>query len=372
MAAIRLLLVVDGYFSLGPQDRNDRSFSVSHLIKTLKSSTAPKVSLDTAHRDGDLDATIWGKFDFAESVTDLSIYQEIWMFGYNGANQMDPKNATIRPPLREPELRAISQFMQNGGGILASGDHEGLGSFMCGRIPRVRSMRKWFSAKDTSPDIPAEAPRNWPVSGPDRADTLQKGVDDEYLFTNQSDDIPQPLKLIEVPRTGIHEVFKLDSQTVLQHFPDHFHEGEVLGFGGVDEKSSKPWTLEGKLTFDGKTFVEYPSNGSGHQEVPQIIATGTVTGGHKTAVEKGKLCESGFEEDDSLTNAKTINTLSVYNGHEVDVGRVLTDSSFHHFCDLNLIGDPCAVAKRTQGFDLGFLAEMDHFLLNVVKWLARK
>lgn len=59
MLSVRLLLVVDGWFSLGPQERNDRSFSISHLIKTLKSSTDPRIFLDTAYRDGDLDATIW-------------------------------------------------------------------------------------------------------------------------------------------------------------------------------------------------------------------------------------------------------------------------------------------------------------------------
>ena len=231
-------------------------------------------------------------------------------------------------------------------------------------------MRKWFAKEDEDESIPAQAPRNWPVGGEDRADTLQKDTEDKYLFTNQSDNIPQPLKLINVPDVGIHPIFDLGNQKVLEHFPDHFHEGEVLGFGGVDKRTSEPWTLDDTLTFNREKFVEYPSKNS-HQEVPRIVAVGTVIGGHSTVVEKGKLCESGFYPDNAVTNPKTINTLSVYDGHKVGIGRVLTDSSFHHFCDLNLIGDPCAVKQKTQGFDLGFLEQMDAFFINVVKWLSR-
>lgn len=50
---------------------------------------------------------------------------------------------------------------------------------------------------------------------------------------------------------------------------------------------------------------------------------------------------------------------------------MLTDTSFHHFADLNLIGDPCAVKEKTQGFDLKLLNEMDAFFINIVRWLAR-
>ena len=48
------------------------------------------MAFDSAHRDGDLDATIWGKFNFATS-TDLTRYDEIWLIGYNGYNKVDSK-----------------------------------------------------------------------------------------------------------------------------------------------------------------------------------------------------------------------------------------------------------------------------------------
>jgi hypothetical protein len=77
---------------------------------------------------------------------------------------------------------------------------------------------------------------------------------------------------------GIHPILQLGSEKALTKFPDHFHEGEVLGFGGVNLESSESWTLTDTLSFEGESFVEYPTENS-HQEAPRIIATGNVIGG---------------------------------------------------------------------------------------------
>lgn len=104
---LRLLLVVDGYFSLGSQAKDDSSFSISWLISVL--TTHPKIKLDTAHREGRQNATIPGKFNFASSVANLSFYDEIWMLGYNGINSMDPTNALFfKDPITEDELLALA------------------------------------------------------------------------------------------------------------------------------------------------------------------------------------------------------------------------------------------------------------------------
>jgi hypothetical protein len=42
------------------------------------------------------------------------------------------------------EVEAIAQFMESGRGFFATGDHENLGGELCGLIPRVRSMRRWW------------------------------------------------------------------------------------------------------------------------------------------------------------------------------------------------------------------------------------
>jgi hypothetical protein len=233
-------------------------------------------------------------------------------------------------------------------------------------------MRKWLDSDHVTSEIPAGV-RNWPRTGPTRADTLQKDAAGEFHFTNQSDDIPQPLTLIRLPDDNrYHPVFEISPGKYLEHFPDHMHEGETLGFGGVPE--SVPWILNDVLTFEGKKFVEYPPLDGPKMEkpLPRVIAMGSVLGGHSTGVEPNKLCESGFRPDPSETQEKKINTLSVYDGRKVGVGRVMTDSSFHHLADLNVIGDPCASGVKTRGLQTGFLDEMGAFVIKCVVWLANR
>lgn len=240
-------------------------------------------------------------------------------------------------------------------------------------------MRKWFAKKDDSDFCKQalannpKAPRNWPAQGEDRADTLQANEDGTYDFTNQSDDKPQPLTLLPYGDKPHHQIFDISANgkdSVLRTYPDHFHEGEVLGMGGVE--GSEPWSLKETFVVDGKTCEEYPMY-NGAQLLPQIIATGHVIGGHATNVEGDKLCDSGFRPDSSKTKEKRINTLSVFDGRPLGIGRVMTDSSFHHFTDLNLIGDPCAGSElKTMGFGRQYLNEMTAFYLNCATWLARE
>lgn len=47
-------------------------------------------------------------------------------------------------PALASEAEAIARFMEGGGGFFATGDHYTLGSSLCGIVPRVRSMRRWW------------------------------------------------------------------------------------------------------------------------------------------------------------------------------------------------------------------------------------
>ncbi len=223
-------------------------------------------------------------------------------------------------------------------------------------------MRKWFSESDDDSRIPALAPKNWPGSGATRADTLQADLDGSWHFDNQSDD--QPQKLTAVLQAGLAHPILQGPDGPLAIFPDHMHEGEV----------ALPWTLNDTLTFNGQSFLEYPSL-DGHQEGPSIIARGTVNGGHTTVVE-GSLCEQqNFVSDGTPTapGGRSLDILCAYDGHKVGVGRVVTDSSFHHYIDLNVIGDPCGVAEKQQGLTKGpHFAEMAAFYNRTVLWLAPK
>ena len=102
----------------------------------------------------------------------------------------------------------------------------------------------------------------------------------ESSVHSQSDNIPQLLNLKLVPEVGIHPILRLGRQKVLEHLPDHFHEGGV-GFSGVESKESQSWTLTDTLTFKKPSFTEYPTK-DGHKKLPLIIATENVISGHET------------------------------------------------------------------------------------------
>jgi hypothetical protein len=380
MSKIDLLVVVDGIFSFAENDPSDTFFTITTFLSTLENSQSPTISVDTAHRRTDpLPSNVkFQNFNFATSIPDLSVYDEIWMFGYEGTNN-NPENPGPPPGnlafISDDEIAAIARFMNGGGGIFAAGDHEGLGSLMGGKIPRIRSMRKWFSVIDNDPTIPESAPRNWPPTGSTRADTLQPFDDGTYNFDNQSDDIPQKLTF---PGGTVHPILQGPNGPITL-FPDHMHEGEVI----------TPWSLTDTLTFSGQTFIEYPVgcpsvyHPNGYQEVPTIIAQGWVIPGHPTPLE-GSSCEQlNFTNDPVWTTGKTVNILCVYDGQNActtpqysspGVGRVVTDSSFHHYIDLNLIGDPCGVGAKQQGFrtpaGAEVLADLQAFYINTVVWLA--
>jgi hypothetical protein len=421
MSDINVLIVVDGIFSLtttypinptlppfgpeiNPNYGADAWFTLSHLINTLRTSTSPTFNVDTASRGfnaagnfpnaitntvADPYATIKGPnpstptpFHFDDPGLDLTIYDEIWIFsdeGYDGGPVGPRAGGTGEPGgLTDSELTAITNFMQQGGGLFVTGDHDGLGSAVGGRIPRLRYMRKWYSTYDTSPGIPPLAVLNWPGIGNTRVDTLQKGATDvgtAFFFDDQSDDIPQPLTVL-VPS---HPVVQ-GATGVLKVYPDHMHEGEVMAPTGAQLTQTS--ASDATLSFAGVGFTEFPTI-NGYQEVPLVLAqSGSGLVSHTTVVPTGMnpediVCENlNFGGDPNLCNVTSNNTLAAYDGHTVNVGRIVTDSSFHHFLDLNLLGDPCSlIPTKQQGFNASasgknVLKEIEAFYINTATWLA--
>ena len=396
MAAIKVLVVGDGVFmSFNPpqdginflkntegsfiQDSSDNTFTVSEFLYLITHGD-PAISVDTAHRRADPSAT-YQNFNFA-TTTDLSQYDVIWLFGYEGDN--DGAVITGTGPIGQAELAAIASFMDNGGGVFATGDHSGMGSYMCGQILRTRSMRLWYAqASDYPPGTPSSAINsegqtvaavNWPgvsSTAAGRADTLQQNPSDTatvFQFDDQSDGIPQ---ILAFPGGVAHPVLQ-GPQGSITRFPDHMHEGEVV----------IPADLSAVLTFNGTSFTEYPSSAPSHgfQPVPAIIATSKIVGGHETLVEGSSCEQNNFTTDTTPTVARPLGILCAYDGHAVGVGRVVTDSSFHHYLDLNLIGDPCgATPDRQAGFGSAYaapedgsaLADLQAFYINTIVWLAR-
>ena len=286
----------------------------------------------------DVDTQSLSGFSFAG--TDLSVYDEIWLFS-TGTSTLG--NETISPA----DINALATFMDSGGGVFATGDHDALGSQLCGYIPRVRAMRAWFytNNSDLSP-MRDTFPLGYDRNDVTRADT--RVATDASVTGSESDNTAQPIdSVLATP----HPILT-DGSNVLGFLPDHMHEGRTLGRGdgdGSDHLIEADYTHGfDHYVYDGGAaipagFVEFPVNGT--RETPQVIATRTI----------------GDPNPHGIT-AKTINALSTYDGFKAGVGRVVTASTFHHYYNLNLNG----FADDNPQYD-----QIKSIIVNIANWLAR-
>jgi hypothetical protein len=372
--ALRVLVVTDGNrFTFDPTSTIEEGvFSIDTVVNVFRNSEIPTITVDTAHRrgatEGETHTTIPGNFNFHTSVPDLSVYDVIWIIadeGYNG-------DTDFGSDILHDENIVLAQFMEGGGGVFAVGDHDGIGAHMCGALPRVRTMRRWFKYDH----VPAGFPANWSTGGTvggspqgiARADTLRPdSADGKYYFYGQSDPTPQP---VTFPPGPVHQIMQGPSGPI-GSFPDHMHEGEA-----IELDAGSPF-LAGIVQFNGetlgtKTFTEFPAVGGAgsYHERPTVIAHGTEIGGHTTLLDGSTYVP---------TDGKTIGIVSAYDGHNVGVGRILTGSTFHHYLDINLLGDPTTNSttpgvgptNSESGLPADVLAGMTAYYLNAVTWLAR-
>lgn len=351
---VRILMVADSgiYF-------NGSDFGLSDLIGILNTPPGPYVRfrVTTAHRTtndpgllGDgmpgVHATI-GHFAFTPPAFDPNEYDQVWLFGFESSSA-----GAGWPRPSDQELRAICEFMDAGKGVFATGDHGSLGSKLCGHVPRVRSMRLWFSGAG-----PLGEPAAPEMADPDRHDTLRAG--DE--FDNQSDDVPQRIEPVLRRRSAgyvLREVvwphpLLCGPTGPIRVLPDHGHEGECI----------IPTDTTREFDFAGYHLVEYPpAVGGGPQPLPEIVAKSRVPAG---VVYPGK----------DPTSPQQFGAISAYDGDLAGVGRVATDATWHHFLNINLTGGATLPAPWDQGFlatDAGeaHFEQIKSYFLNVALWLA--
>lgn len=371
--AYKVLLVLDGTYRFAePHDTPDFTFTT--LVSAL---TAAGIQVTKAHREADATADIQN-FSFSGPGVNLLDYDVLWLIGYRGRNISGTSGAFNLDP---PQLAAIARFMDAGGGVFATGDHDSIGADMCGSIPRVRAMRCWYGPGDPISPMPASFPRNFPALGTGRADTTQKnpggdydldnnGTDDGFIwFENQSDSIPQPITPVSSPA---HPILRKNGADIVV-YPDHMHEGNTLGkVMGYDYTQV--------LSINGSSVTEFPSV-AGTRAMPAVIATGQVL--HQSS--KHVYDTAGFL-DPAQADPKSVNTLSVYDGRNSGVGRIVTGSTFHHYIDINLTGDsnvnsPAIDALTGPGAEKGqgyanpgaetTFADIKTVYANIVAWLAR-
>jgi len=384
------LLVIDGSF-LFESNVGTPDFSFVALVGILGGAG---FQVTKANREADATADVgFDNFNFATS-TNLLDFDVIWMVG-DGCNAGAQIEGT-KLPLVAAELNAIATFMEQGGGVFAVGDHYGLGSDMCGQIPRVRAMRSWYDeGNPNKPSSLAAMPSNFPSVGTGRADTTVPNPVGSYpaadpmgnslttpyvYFQNQSDALPQTITPTTSPT---HPILQTNGHDITV-YPDHMHEGNALGVvTGFDYTQPSPF---GDTSHDEFRLV------AGNRQMPQVIATGQTT---KRA--SYQLAFNGSNQiiyealDTSISDQFPVNTLAVYDGFFAGVGRIVTGSTFHHYLDINLIGasslsDPAdstvtaqlnslvgGDAEPGQGLssNAAVYADVQAVYINITNWLAR-
>ena len=319
---VKVLIVTDGALNFGEGD-----FGLSTFVRVLKNEAPSRVVFDItlAHIRNVSDAQMMAgepgvvnrikqfRFDNAAHFA-AGMYDQIWLFGIETSYADMPGRTTT---LASAEVNAIFAHMQAGGGVFATGDHGFLGQALCSALPRVRHMRYWrdFPSSDNNQNQVS-------MSGPRRNDSNQEGNDPGTSFSDQSDDIPQPLDLLLYSSYAGHlrsarypHPLLCGRNGRIDVFPDHPHEGEVRG------------PVPAELTQKFGAVEEYPLDTSGQRVVPEVVAWGRVRAGNTTR--GGKI----------PTVAHTFGVVSAYDGHRAaGKGRVVCDSTWHHFVNVNLIG----------------------------------
>lgn len=342
---LKVLVVADGFLYF-----NDENFGLSQLVSTLRglSTSRYPVTVDLAHRSNPGAARLNGATpNYVFQFDQLKKYHQVWLF----AAERSASGA-----LPDAQRQALRRFMDEGGGVFATGDHEDLGVTVGGYLPRVRSMRDWF--------WPNPGPQGEPVaphgSNATRHDTNRMGHDAGFSFNDQSDDVPQTI----APRyfgTGlvraVHPLLCTPSGPI-RVLPDHPHEGECR----------VPADLEAEYTIGADRFREYPDGPDGRPVAPVVVATSTMIPGAEAA---GKPPVPGG----------SFGAIAAWDGHRAgDFGRVVVDATWHHFININLVGDrnlgaPNPAVPKTLGF-LATAAGMAHYeriqdyFRNIAEWLT--
>lgn len=338
---IRILIYTDN----PAMENNDAFFGLQSMTERLKAH-GPKFaelvpvivcrsSSDQNHADKKINVVL----DEAQKKGEP--YDEIWLFGIHQANQQMPQADGLRQgphcELDKDEVAALENWMSTknggrGGGVLITGDHAnanpfglmvnndgpcgppdpntthmGLGRAIGRCVPRAGALRAWEGPPTRSPE--------------NSFSTLAS------LAGDQNDRFPQHLTLRNVNADGDlddngkpHPLFYYRRGEFIRVFPDHHHEGAVV----IPDVLDQSWP-----------------NGPNGQVRPQVVALGT----------------------DKRRNT-TINIIATYNGDLAGVGRIVADSTWHHYTNANLGGFFHPAPIDTEADQIG------QFYGNLAIWLA--
>ena len=273
----------------------------------------------------------------------LQSIDEIWFFGLNQTNQTRPSSAFFtggpENELDANEVSALQKWMSEangfpGGGVLMTGDHSnprpgnalpsanpapcpdaaatsdlvGLGRAIGRCVPRAGLLRTW---------------EGLPTNDPAESNNTVENISSEF------DEIAQrltPLLVNEVgepdPQGQPHPLFYYKPGKFITFFPDHPHEG----------------SLTTPDTFDPAVWPAAPN---GPQPLPHVVAKGI-----------------------NQRTSEPLDIIAAYHGDRAGVGRIVVDSSWHHYFNFNLEGFPDTALEDSAGDQIG------QFYANLAIWLA--
>ncbi len=322
---VKVLVVTDGGLDFGTAGFGLSEFLTS--FNQLQATTWNNYQITLGHRSFSVASTNplvvsqINNFNFQTSVT-LSEFDQVWLFGISPGSGL---SAT--------ELPVVENYMNGGGGIFGTGDHGTLGSALCSNIPRVKDMRYW---ENTSSDNNVNEVS---MTGRRRNDTNRPRVGDatSLHFDNQSDNIPQTIAVRTFGGGAPHPLLSISTSVrpsgMIDIMPDHPHEGEC-----------KPETT---FTANG---IAVPT---------QVIATSFVLGGSTT--------NGGFGGK-ALTDPHCFPSIAVWDGRLANVGRIVVDSTWHHFVNINLNGAGSGLTGLTTA-DFNVIRQ---YYMNISLWISRR
>jgi len=267
-------------------------------------------------------------------------FDEIWFFGLHQANTERFSLGAFRggpeSELGDDEIDAIEKWMKveggAGGGVLMTGDHNnpvppnwirnsqgrcadpieapellGLGRAIGRCVPRAGELRKW----DGPPSANAGDSFNTLASDGFQTDRVPQKLIYEFVNADGEPDL----------QGKPHPLFFYRPGRYIDIYPDHRHEGALV-------------------IPDISNTVVWPAGPNG-QPKPSVVAFGT-----------------------DRRAGKRISLVTTYDGDRAGVGRIVADSSWHHYVNINLKGFPHPAPPNSDSDKIG------QFYGNLAIWLA--
>jgi len=320
----KVLIVADGALNFG-----FGGFGLSEFLTTfneLEAQSYVNYEVTLAHRGlatnspNPVVINHISNFKFDSSVN-LDDFDQVWLFAINSGGAIS-----------QAENQAIEDYMNNGGGLFATGDHGSLGNAMCGNIPRVKDMRYWNNypagASNDSNEVSMSFRRRNDTNKPQPGNTIAD------TFNHQSDNIPQNIAVRTFGNGLPHPLLSINTNSrssgIIDIMPDHPHEGECQ--------------------------PETSFNVNGTNVPTQVISTSFVNGGNTSG---GK----------AATDPHCFPSIAVWDGRLANnIGRIVVDSTWHHFVNINLNGIGATPGGlNNQDFDV-----IRQYFMNTALWMSRR